>query len=211
MSRLKTTLTTLLALLVTAGTAAAQEKTEETVTTTDSTGSSTVRVVRVTSTEDIRELNNMIMVNPFKFFYLFNASYYRAISPNMAVGGTLQTPTVFLKEGDGASGIGFGADFLFYPSSRVFRGFHIGANMNYDVVSYRAYNPDTFFNEDVTENPFSIGGYIAWNWWPWDEFASEFALGAEYNLNPTTEAVLSPFGDKEGVVPYLTFKIGYAW
>lgn len=210
MKTLKITATTLLAWLMTAGVVMAQERTEETVTTTDSTGTSTVRVVKISSSEDIRDLKNMVMVNPFKFIYLFNASYYRAISPNMAIGGTLQTPTVILEDQE-ASGIGFSADYLFYPSSRVFRGFHLGANMSYDVVSYEAYDPETYNSSEVTEHPFSIGGYIGWNWWPWEEFATAIALGAEYNLNPTTEAILSPLGDKKGVAPYFSFKMGYAW
>lgn len=204
-----TMLTLVLGLAATVG-SVAQERSEETVVTTDSSGTSTVRVVRVTTVEDIRELKNMIMVNPFKFIYLFNASYYRALSPNIAIGGTLQAPTVLLSDND-ASGIGFGADFLFYPSARVFRGFHVGANVSYDIVTYEAFDPETFGDSEVTEHPFSIGGYMGWNWWPWSEFATEIAIGAEYNLNPTTEAILSPLGHEKGLAPYFTFKVGYAW
>ena len=195
----------------------AQERTEseETIVKTDDTGDTTVssvKVVKTSNTEDIRELKNMLLINPIKFINLFNASYYRGIGPNLAVGGTLQTPTVLL--GDEASGFGLAAEVLYYTSGKLFRGFHLGGYISYDVVTYRAWQIDANgggSTQEVTEHPFSVGGYMGWNMWLGNEFVTELVFGAEYNANPTSEAILSLLGDKKGIIPYFALKVGHAW
>ncbi len=215
------TLTWLTAMFITiaAGSVLAQERTEseETIVKTDEAGDTTVssvKVIKTSTSEDIRELKNMVLINPIKFIYLFNASYYRGIGSNFAIGGTLQTPTVLLDDNN-ASGFGLAGDFLYYPSGKLFRGFHLGGNIAYDVVTYSSWRFDAVSGggstQEETEHPFSIGGYMGWNFWLSKEFVTEIVFGAEYNANPTTDAVLSPLGDKKGVIPYFALKIGHAW
>lgn len=195
------------ALLLVAGSLSAQERTEETTTTTDSTGTHTVQVVRVAKTEDIRVLKNMVMVDPIKFIGIFNASYYRAITPSIAVGGTIQTPTNVID--DDISGFGLQGDVLFYPTGKTFRGFHIGGKASYDAVSYTSFEING--PVDRTDHPFSIGTYIGWNWWPFDELATELGLGAQYNISVVEDDNLFFYNSKKGVSPYGFFRVGYAW
>lgn len=201
---------------ISVNTVTAQERTEaeETVIKTDEAGDTTVSsVTKITTsnTEDIRELKHMILVNPIKFIYVFNAAYFRGISEDMAIGLTLQTPTALIDEE--ASGFGLSGDFVYYPSKKLYRGFHVGGNAAFDVVSYSSwvYTAGGGEVQEFSETPYSLGGYIGWNWWWGKEFVTDFTLGAEYNFNPTKEAVLSPVGDRKGVVPYLAIRIGHAW
>lgn len=153
----------------------------------------------------------MILVNPIKFIYVFNASYFRGITEDMAIGITLQTPTALIEEE--ASGFGVSGDFVYYPSKKLYRGFHVGGNAAFDIISYSdwVFRPNSSETQELTERPFSLGSYIGWNWWWGKEFVTDFTLGTEYNFNPTSEAILSPLGDRKGVIPYLAIRIGHAW
>jgi hypothetical protein len=200
------------ALMLLAGSLTAQERTEETTTTTDSTGTHTVQVVRIAKREDIRVLKNMVTVDPFKLITLFNISYYRALSPSVAVGATIQAPfhTEMTNE---SSGVGLHVDALYFPTGKVFRGFNLGGKLAYDMVTYDAYESNG--PVERTDHPVSLVGFIGWNWWPMSEMVAGVTLGAEYQINEIDRNPMSwdPlfFRESKGLFPYAGLKIGFAW
>ena len=197
----------------------AQTKTTETKTVeteVDSTQDGKVRktetVTSIASSEDITVRENMVYVDPIKFFGLFNVGYQRAIAPGFSVGGTIQSPTQLTD----ASGIGFSVEGRYYPMNRMFRGFHLGANVAYNNLTYERYSYETQQIEKIEFAPFSTGVLIGWHWYPWSDFATEIALGADYNFTGEergdyfSEQV--PFlSNRKGLIPSLRFNIGYAW
>ena len=179
-------------------TAQAQEKTEETVITTDSTGNTTTtKIVRVSKTEDITPRHNVIVVNPLKFFFFYNLSYYRMVSPQIAIGGGLQMPTL-----DGISGLGANGEMRFYPSGKALRGFYLAPNISYNNLS----------SEGESVSIFSVGGLFGWQWFPGDDFAIGLGIGIDQyfiSSDDNNDAVI--FDDYEGTLPALRFDIGYGW
>ncbi len=177
----------------------AQERTEETVTTTDSTGNeTTVQVVRVSKTENLHRNQNMIVINPLKFFLFYNASYYRALSPAIAVGGGVQIPTI-----SGVSGFGLNGEMRWYPSDRALHGFYVAPNISFNSLSSDA---------DVSSTIFSVGALLGWQWFPGDDFAIGLGIGIDYYSGSVSDdGDASVFGDFDGTVPALRFDIGYGW
>lgn len=203
---MKAVLSTIVALFFVLGIATAQEetKTEETVTTTDSTGNTkTVTVVRVSKSEDIRVRTNAIIINPLKFFFFYNVGYMHALTPTIAVGGSLQTPSL----PDGITGFGFNIESRIYPSGKHLRGFYFAPNISQNWLWSGG--------SDGTASAFSIGGLVGWQWFPGDDFAMGLGIGIDRfflseDANDSRTSV-SPFGDYEGPVPALRFDIGYGW
>lgn len=200
------------------GVALGQTRTVETTSITDSTSgeTQTTTVVKVGYSEDITPRRQMVFIDPFKFFAMFNASYLYALDSKVAVGGGIQTPTA-LMDGDGltekVTGFGLNIEGRYYPTAKMFRGFHFVGNISYNHISYQDFSDATLTQQEQTSNPITIGTGLGWHWYPWDECAVEFVFGADLQMGPTTTPIpgLSLYSDKAGVVPWGRCNIGYAW
>ncbi len=182
--------------VVLCGFAFAQNKTVEKRVTTDSTGAvTTTESVIISSTEDITPRENMIVINPLKFFLFYNLSYYAKVKNNLVVGGGFQLPTI-----SGMSGFGINAELRFHPSKKAMRGFYIAPNFSFNNMS-------TSSNSNVSV--FSIGILAGWQWFPGDEFAMGLGIGIDEYFAGDNKG--SAFGDYNGAMPAVRFDIGYAW
>lgn len=204
------TITTVVALLVLAAAGvSAQTKTVETRTTVDSTsGRTTVTNSTVIATdEDITPRNNMITINPLKFFLFYNLSYYRAVSDVVVVGVGVQMPTLA-----DLSGFGVNAEVRFHPSAKRMRGFYVAPNISYNSLSASSGS----FSGEVNESAsiFSIGALLGWQWFPGDDFSMGLGIGVDKYFvsgSGSTTSSVDPFESYSGVAPALRFDIGYAW
>ncbi len=168
----------------------AQVKTEATRTTTDSTGkSTTVTEVIISKSEDVTPRNNMIVINPLKFFLFYNLSYFRKISETMAFGGGFQFPTI-----KGVEGFGVNLEIRYYPKGKTLRGFYVAPNASYNS-----------FGSSVHST--SIGILLGWQWFPGDDFAIGLGLGVDQYF--ITDKNYSSHYD--GTFPAVRFDVGYAW
>jgi hypothetical protein len=65
--------------------------------------------IMISMVEDITPREDMIVINPLKFFIFYNISYFHKITDHVALGGGFQIPTI--------KGIhGFGINCLLYTS-----------------------------------------------------------------------------------------------
>ena len=197
---MKKLFTALLFVLISTSFIQAQVRTEETKTSVDKkTGDTTVVQSTIVSTsEDITPRNHMFVVNPLKFFLLYNLCYFAAVSDNIAIGGGFQIPTP-----SGVSGFGINFEARIYPSGKSLKGFYVAPNFSYNSLKYEENG------EEETMNPFSAGLLIGWQWFPGDEFAIGLGLGVDYYTGETESA-----GNIEkfsGTVPAIRFDIGYAF
>jgi hypothetical protein len=224
---MRTILTTAAIALIIAGTAMAQEqtktteaKTTETQITVDSTSgkvTQTSTVTTIASSEDITARTNMVELDPIKFFELFNIGYQRAITPIFSVGGMIQAPTQLSD----ADGFGVIAEGRFYPGGHPFRGFHIGGNLAYNHITTEQYDYESQSNLESTIDPVSLGISVGWHWYPWNDFAVELALGADYVLNGRKRASSYDTDPYENSIPFVNnlrgiaptghIHIGYSW
>jgi len=179
--------------------AAAQTRTEETITTTDSTGKeTTTKVVKIGSSEDITVRNNMITINPLKFFLFYNLTYYHAFSKGVVGGIGAQLPTP-----SGVGGFGLNAEVRLHPSGKGPRGFYVAPNISYNRLTDES---------DVAVTAFSIGALAGWQWFPGDEFAIGLGIGIDqYFLSASDDNESTSFESFDGLAPALRFDIGYAW
>ncbi|MBN1300484.1 MAG: hypothetical protein JW995_04650 [Melioribacteraceae bacterium] len=168
-----------------------QDKTETKKWTIDPETGDTVYVQEtiISVTEDITPRNNMIAVNPLKFFLFYNITYYHKIEDQTVLGIGIQAPTI-----SGVDGIGINAEIRFHPKGKNMRGFYIAPNISYN-------------NLEGT-GVFSIGGLVGWQWFPGEEFAIGLGIGVDYYAFKGDENDLSDFN---GTAPALRFDIGYAW
>jgi len=151
--------------------------------------------VIISQTEDITPRNSMIIINPLKFLLFYNISYFQKVSDNVVVGGGVQIPTI-----SGLNGFGANAEVRVYPNGKNLRGFYIAPNISFNHLS----------NEDGSTSPFSFGVLVGWQWFPGDQFALGFGIGADYYIGTITENN-GDFENYSGMVPALRFDIGYAW
>lgn len=192
-----------------------EETTTESQIAVDSASGTTLtreRVERVSRAEDITFHENMIYTDPFKFFGVFNIGYQRAIARNVSVGGVVQAPSQLTDR----SGFGVIAEGRFYPGGNPFRSFHVGASLSYNHVV------ETFGSDAIdpgperTINPVAFGVILGWHWYPWPDFGTEFALGADYVVNGVSHRD-SEFSDYylipniNGLTPSFRFQISFAW
>jgi hypothetical protein len=174
-----------------------QTRTDETTKTVQKVkGDTTItEAVTISQKEDITSRRQMIVINPLKFFLFYNLSYFHMVSPNLAIGGGLQAPTI--KD---LNGFGVNLEMRFYPSGKTLRGFYLAPNISYNELS----------DEEMSTEPFSIGILAGWQWFPGDEFAIGLGIGIDYYTGTVDEGN----GEMEsynGKVPALRFDIGYAW
>lgn len=184
----------------------AQQKTIETTTTVDSSAAgistSTQTSTKVTTEVDVPR-NNMITINPLKFFLFYNLSYYHALSDVVVVGGGVQVPT--LKD---IGGFGLNAEARFHPSARRMRGFYVAPNVSFNLI-----NGSTSSSGTESATVFSIGALLGWQWFPGDDFSMGLGIGVDkYFLSSgNSSGTYQIFDAFNGVAPAFRFDIGYAW
>jgi hypothetical protein len=167
-------------------------------------------VTTVSTTEDITPRRHMISSDPFKFWVFYNMSYYHAITNNIVVGGGIQTPTALADRE--ISGFGVNLEGRYYIGGKPFRGFHINPVLSVNSISYERYDWEAAGNERVHDTPITFGVLMGWHWYPWDEFGTQIAFGADYNISPTSEENLLGMGShKKGIIPTAHFTVGYSW
>jgi len=174
-----------------------QTRTDETTKTVQKVkGDTTItEAVTISQKEDITPRRQMLVINPLKFFLFYNLSYFQMVTPNLAIGGGIQAPTI--KD---LNGFGVNLEMRFYPSGKTLRGFYLAPNISYNELS----------DEEMSTEPFSIGILAGWQWFPGDDFAIGLGIGIDYYTGTVDE------GDGEiesysGKVPALRFDIGYGW
>jgi len=166
------------------------------VTINSETGDTTfTESVIISQTEDITPRSHIFIINPLKFLLFYNISYFQKVSDNVVVGGGVQIPTI-----SGLNGFGANAEVRVYPSGENLRGFYIAPNISFNHLS----------SEDGSTSPFSFGVLVGWQWFPGDQFALGFGIGADYYIGTITENN-GDFENYSGMVPALRFDIGYAW
>ena len=176
--------------------ATGQIRTEETRKTVTSEGDTIVTKSEIVSqSEDITPRSNILFVNPLKFLLLYNLSCMHRASPNVAIGGGLQTPTL-----GGVDGWGVNAEVRIHPSGKSPRGFYIAPNVSYNNLHAG----------NTTSTPFSVGVLLGWQWFPGDEFAMGLGIGVDY-YSGSTSGGDGDIMKYDGTVPALRFDIGYAW
>jgi hypothetical protein len=175
----------------------AQTRTEETKksVTTEKGDTVVTQSVIIAKSEDITPRTGVIVVNPLKFFLFYNLSYFHRVSPNVAVGGGFQIPTL-----SDINGFGLNAEVRIHPSGKSPRGFYIAPNISYNRLT----------SGDVESSPFSAGVLLGWQWFPGDEFAIGLGIGVDYYTGSVSDNKEN-FGKYDGTVPALRFDIGYAW
>ncbi|MDZ4745150.1 MAG: hypothetical protein SGJ05_04010 [bacterium] len=192
-------------LLVTYVSVYAQQKTIETTTTVDSSAAGKTTSTQ-TSTKVIQEVdvprNNMITINPLKFFIFYNLSFYHALSDVVVIGGGAQVPTL-----SAIGGFGLNAEARFHPSARRMRGFYVAPNISFNTLN------SSSSSQDETATAFSIGVLLGWQWFPGDDFAMGLGLGVDkYFLSASNSSgTVDIFNAFNGVTPAFRFDIGYAW
>ncbi|MEE9431036.1 MAG: hypothetical protein V3V16_08355 [Melioribacteraceae bacterium] len=150
----------------------------------------------ISTTEDITPREDMIVINPLKFFFFYNISYFHKISDKVALGGGFQIPTI-----TGLGGIGVNAELRYYPSAKTLRGFYFAPNISYN--NFTVVRDEGF-------STFSIGGLVGWQWFPGDDFAIGLGLGIDYYTG-SVDKYDSDFSNYSGTLPAVRFDIGYAW
>lgn len=85
---MKTLYSTITIFLLLSTTCLSQVRTGETKTTVDkATGDTTVtESVTITETEDVTPRNNLIVINPLKFFLFYNLSYFHKFTNTLIIG-----------------------------------------------------------------------------------------------------------------------------
>ena len=195
---MKTTIYLLTTILFFSSLCFAQVKTGETKTTVNkTTGDTTVtESVTISESEDITPRNNLIVVNPLKFFLFYNLSYFHKFTNTLIIGAGFQMPTP-----RGLSGYGLNGEVRLYPTGKNMRGFYVAPN-----ISYNSLSSDEGANADI----FSAGVLVGWQWFPGDEFAIGLGIGLDhYSLSGNDEN--NEFGSYDGWAPALRFDIGYVW
>ncbi|MBK7104626.1 MAG: hypothetical protein IPH62_05030 [Ignavibacteriae bacterium] len=150
----------------------------------------------VSNSEDITPREDMIVVNPLKFFIFYNLSYFHKISDKVALGGGLQIPTI-----SGLGGFGINLESRIYPSGKTLRGFYIAPNISYNRLTV---------NEGSGTSAFSIGALVGWQWFPGDDFAIGLGIGFDYYTGSVDDNN-DDYANYSGSVPAVRFDIGYAW
>jgi preprotein translocase subunit YajC len=174
----------------------AQIKTKEKKKTVTEEGDTVYTESTIISTiEDITPREDMIVVNPLKFFIFYNLSYFHKISDKVALGGGFQIPTI-----SGLGGFGINAEARIYPSGKTLRGFYIAPNISYNNLNVTG----------GSTSAFGIGALIGWQWFPGDDFAIGLGIGIDYYTG-SVDDVDDDFNNYSGSLPAVRFDIGYAW
>ena len=176
----------------------AQVKTEEKKKTVTASGDTVYsESTIITTSEDITPREDMIVINPLKFFIFYNLTYFHKVSDKVALGGGIQIPTI-----GGLGGFGVNAEARIYPSGKTLRGFYVAPNISYNNL--------TVNNSNSSVSAFSLGALVGWQWFPGDDFAIGLGIGFDYYTG-SVDDIDNDFGNYSGSVPAVRFDIGYAW
>ncbi len=194
---MKALLTILLLSLFFSASILGQTKTDETKIEVNTVTGDTVftESVTISTFEDITTRNNMIVINPLKFFLFYNISYFFQASDHAVIGFGLQAPTI-----SEVSGFGVNAELRLYPTGKNLRGFYIAPNLSYNNLEV----------DDISTSPVSLGLLVGWQWFPGDEFAMGLGIGVDHYFGKISSKN-EDFGNYDGLAPSLRFDIGYAW
>ena len=185
---------TLCTLILMTATLSAQVLTDEKKTTVTESGDTVyTESTIITKSEDITPRNDMIVINPLKFFLLYNLSYFHKVSDKVALGAGIQIPTI-----GGLGGFGLNAEARIYPSGKTLRGFYIAPNVTYLNLTA----------DGESTSAFAFGALVGWQWFPGEDFAIGLGIGADYYTVSDDD---DDFNDFSGSVPVVRFDIGYAW
>ena len=186
----------LLILLLAASVVNGQILTEEKKKTITESGDTVYTQSTIISTiEDITPREDMIVINPLKFFLFYNISYFHKVTDQVALGGGVQFPTI-----RGVNGFGINAEARIYPSKKTLRGFYFAPNVSYNNLDIG----------DGGTSAFSIGALVGWQWFPGDDFAIGLGLGVDYYTGSVDDHN-DDYSSYNGSVPAVRFDIGYAW
>ncbi|MEP7195221.1 MAG: DUF3575 domain-containing protein [Saprospiraceae bacterium] len=148
---------------------------------------------------------NVLKMNPLGFaFGIYNLTYERALGPatSFQVGGRFFTKLFGLD----VSSFGLDADFKYYITHKKKpspEGFYIGPGISFNKTSYNEFS-------DATATTFGIGGTVGYQWIWNSGFALDLGIGPKYLTIITSSDDLE--GESiSGVVPNLSFAIGYAF
>ncbi len=164
-------------------TALGQKRTIEKRTPVDST-------TTIVETEDITPRHRILIVNPIRFFVLYNLAYYQSVSPGLALGAGLQIPAF-----DEIDGVIVQAEARFYPGKRGLKGFYLGSNLWIDSVT-----------SDDNDARVELAVVAGWQWFSGKDFGIGFGLGAAVDLTDD-----DGFELYDGHRPVVRFNIGYAF
>jgi hypothetical protein len=173
-----------------------QIRTEETRKTVTAGGDTVItRSEIVSKSEDITPRNDLLLVNPLKFFLFYNLMYMHRVSPNVALGAGFQIPTP-----GGIDGWGMNTEVRFHLSGKSPGGFYVAPNFSYNNLH----------SGSSEATPVSLGVLLGWQWFPGDEFAMGFGLGVDRYWGSASDGK-DDFTKFSGTLPALRFDIGYAW
>lgn len=173
-----------------------QTRTEETRKTVTAGGDTVVtRSEIISKSEDITPRNDLLIVNPLKFFLFYNLTYMHRASPSLSLGAGFQIPTP-----GGVDGWGINAEVRYHPSGKSPGGFYVAPNFSYNNLH----------SGSSEATPVSLGILLGWQWFPGDEFAIGFGLGVDRYWGSASDGKddITKFS---GTLPALRFDIGYAW
>lgn len=179
----------------------------------DSAGATVITTSTRTTRDEVTPRNDMIVINPLKFFVFYNLSYFHKVDPHWAVGGGLQTPTI-----SGLSGIGANLEGRFYPGNHNLRGFYLAPNFSFNSLSAETHDyyydgtssSSSTSKESVTTT--SLGVMAGWQWFPGDDFAIGLGLGYDYYwFSGKSRDYAFSMSSVNGGVPAFRFDIGYGW
>lgn len=184
------------------------------------TGKTTVTTETIVKTEEeITPYTDMLNINPLKFIIAYNLNWMHKLSSNTAFGFGAEISTVHGI--DVGTSWGMLGEFRFYPSKKSMHGFYVAPNISFtqtsDVYYYTTDASDNFSNGIYTEQMFSVGLLIGWQWFPGTDFSMGLAFGVDDYIP------LNQKGDDyedfdllgglygKGTSPTIRFDLGYAW
>jgi hypothetical protein len=148
----------------------------------------------VTRVEKVITHDRMIVINPFKFLYFYNLSYYQIVNGNLAIGFGFQVPTVSRVDG-----VGLNFEFRLYPGNRALHGLFVAPSISYNS-----------FITKFKISSFSVGLTGGWQLF----WIDPFALGVEVGVNRyfwSDRADKSDLKNYYGTVPAVRIDLGCGW
>ncbi len=185
-------LTTLLLLLVATATVAMAQS--------DSTGRHTyIDVIQLEVSDPLYGPGNLIAVNPLKFFWLYNLSYYHRLSATFVLGGGVQIPSKSSLRGVGAQ-----IELRFHPGRRALEGVYVAPSVGFTSLSLK--------EGDATATALSIGALVGYDWLFGEKLAVGIGIGYDhYFLSPSDGASEQDFSPFDTGLPAPRLEIGYAF
>ena len=157
----------------------------------------------------------MISANPLKLLSpldhkFLNAYFHYALTTSLVLGLGVQIPSP-LSDND-ISGIAAQPEIFYAFSEDPFGGFFAGAGALLSHLSVTETINETDNTYSYTDDVFAVRAFLGFHIEAVEKgFMTSILAGGELNISPETEAILGYFGSKEGLVPYVSLRMGYAW